>query len=334
MITVQAQGNNPSTNLLATEEQLLIAAWAYGLKAGDNIHRFSLYAFIQSHLANKTEENLQKSLETNTLNWTSRGKGIYTLTDRGYKQLTKYGTPNFLIPIGSLFTFSRTIDHYIISVTVDPTNPKYIVKQNGFTVKAEIAIENIEDVTSDRISTSQTSLPRQVMNWILRDNNYQWTIENFKELEISIPEPTFEENEDDKEQSEIIKEIRNENISKQSIIAELQNLKETDPEIVVINRKSYKRDNKTVAQIKFIREFKCQICGTAIKKKDGSYYVEAAHIKAKHQKGRETPENIILLCPNHHKEFDVGDRKIISQDANQIIFTLNGQRHEINLLIK
>jgi len=334
MITVQAQGNNPTTNFRATEEQLLIAAWAYGLKSGDNIHRFSLYAFIQSHLANKTEENLQKSLETNSQNWTGRGKGIYTLTDNGYRQLSKFGIPNFIIPIGSLFTFSRTIDHYIISVTVDPTNARYIAKQNGVVAKPKDIIKNIKDVTSDTIATSQTSLPRQIINWLLKDNNYQWTIENFTAPHITLPEPTVEDNEDEKEQSEIINEIRQDNNSKQSIIAELQNLKETDPEIVVINSKSYKRDNKTVAQIKFIREFKCQICGTTIKKKDGSNFVEAAHIKPKHQKGRETPDNIILLCPNHHKEFDIGDRRIISQDANQIVFTLNGQRHEINLLIK
>ena len=148
-----------------------------------------------------------------------------------------------------------------------------------------------------------------------------------------LPEPTIEDNEGEKEQIEIFKVIRQENKSKQSIIKELKNLKETDSEQIVINSKSFKRDNKTIIQIKYIREFKCQICGTAIKKKDGSYYVEAAHIKPKHQKGRETPSNIIILCPNHHKEFDIGERIIITQNENQIIFTLNGQRHELNLQI-
>lgn len=333
MITVTTQGNTPKIKFHSTDEQLLISAWAYGLEAGDSIHRFSLYAFIQSHLANKTEENLQKSLETNFQNWEGQGKGIYTLTENGFGQLSKFGTANLIIPFGSLFTFSRTIENYIISVTVDPTKPKYITKQNGLNVKASIIIKNIEDVTADRITTSQTSLPRQIMNWILRDNNYQWTIENFKAPKILLPEPTIEDNEDEKEQIEIFKIIRQENKSKQSIIKELKNLKETDPEQIVINSKSFKRDNKTIIQIKYIREFKCQICGTAIKKKDGSHYVEAAHIKPKHQKGRETPSNIIILCPNHHKEFDIGKRIIITQDENQIIFTLNGQRHELNLQI-
>ena len=334
MIIVQTQGYNPITNFLATEEQLLIAAWAYGLNAGDNIHRLSLYAFIQSHLANKTEENLQKSLETNNLNWTGQGNGIYTLTDSGYRLLSKYGTPNFLIPVGSQFTFRRSIDHYIISVTVDPIKAKYIVKQNGETVKPKHVIEYIEIFTADTIAKSKTSLPRQIMNWVLRDNNYVWTIESVATPKNILPEPTVEENDDEKEQIEIIKEIRQETNAKQSIITDLKNLKETDPEIIVINSKSYKRDNKTIAQIKVMKEFKCQICGTTILKKDGSNYVEAAHIKPKHQKGRETPDNIILLCPNHHKEFDIGDRRVISQDINHIVFILNGQRHEISLLIE
>jgi len=139
---------------------------------------------------------------------------------------------------------------------------------------------------------------------------------------------------DEKEQNEIVQELRNDNKSKQEIIDELKKLKETDTEIVEIKSKVYKRDNKTVAQIKFVRDFKCQICLTTIKKKDGSFYVEAAHIKPKHLKGRETPDNIILLCPNHHKEFDLGERQIISQDKAKIIFTLNGERHELKLLIE
>lgn len=52
-----------------------------------------------------------------------------------------------------------------------------------------------------------------------------------------------------------------------------------------------------------------KICSTTIMKKDGRKYVEAAHIKSKHLKGRETLSNIILLCPNYHKEFDLGNFK-------------------------
>jgi 5-methylcytosine-specific restriction enzyme A len=138
---------------------------------------------------------------------------------------------------------------------------------------------------------------------------------------------------DEHEQKEIIKEFKTQNKTKQDIINELKNLKPTDPEEVIINSKSFKRDNRTVAQIKILRDFKCQICLTTIKKKDGTFYIEAAHIEPKHRKGRETPNNILLLCPNHHKEFDYGDIKILLHNKEKVHFKLNGQEHKISLKI-
>ena len=136
---------------------------------------------------------------------------------------------------------------------------------------------------------------------------------------------------DEQEQKVIIKEFKNRN--RQDIINELKGLKPTDPETVIINSKSYKRDNRTIAQIKFLRDFKCQICSTTIKKKDGTFYVEAAHIKPKHEKGRETPDNLLLLCPNHHKEFDYGDRIILFHDKENVHLSLNGQQYKLSLKI-
>lgn len=146
---------------------------------------------------------------------------------------------------------------------------------------------------------------------------------------IAVPIDTPNE----QEQKEIIREFKNQNKTKHEIAAELKSLKPTDPEVVIINSKSYKRDNRTIAQIKFLRDFKCQICSTSIKRKDGTFYVEAAHIEPKHRKGRETPDNIILLCPNHHKEFDFGDRRILNHVKDRIHFLLNGVEHKISLEI-
>jgi len=138
---------------------------------------------------------------------------------------------------------------------------------------------------------------------------------------------------DEQEQKEIIQETKKLNRTKEEIAIELQNLKPTDPEEVIINSKSFKRDNRTIAQIKIVRDFKCQICSTSLKKKDGSLYVEAAHIEPKHRKGRETPDNIILLCPNHHKEFDFGDREILEHTKEKIHLVLNGQEYTISLKV-
>jgi predicted HNH restriction endonuclease len=48
-------------------------------------------------------------------------------------------------------------------------------------------------------------------------------------------------------------------------------------ELIKVDNKIYKRDNKAIALIKLLRDFKCQICGTTIVKKNGSRYIEAAH---------------------------------------------------------
>ena len=141
---------------------------------------------------------------------------------------------------------------------------------------------------------------------------------------VPIPSP------DEQEQNDIIKEILIDQTPTDKILMELKNLKETEPEIIYFKGKAFKRDNKTVAQIKILRNFCCQFCGTTIKKKDGSKYIEAAHVKPKNLKGRETLDNIILLCPNHHKEFDFGERVILNHTKSSIDIILNGVNHHID----
>ena len=68
-----------------------------------------------------------------------------------------------------------------------------------------------------------------------------------------------------------------------------------------------------------------------ILKKDRNYYIEASHIKPKKDKGTEMPDNILILCPNHHKEFDLGDRNIIDKTKEKIIFELNSRKYEVSL---
>jgi 5-methylcytosine-specific restriction enzyme A len=138
---------------------------------------------------------------------------------------------------------------------------------------------------------------------------------------------------DEQEQKEIIYDLKIQHKTRQDIIDELKNLKPTDAEEIIIKSKSFKRDNRTIAYIKLVRDFKCQICSTTIKKKDGTFYIEAAHIEPKHRKGRESPDNILLLCPNHHKEFDFGDLKITKHNKENIDFTLNEKEYSISLKI-
>jgi HNH endonuclease len=211
-----------------------------------------------------------------------------------------------------LFPFSLDADNY------KENSSDRMVGQIGFTYKDETFAEQIlfDELTElSKAGTNEKDFKK--LNAI-----YEFYIgKKFKLPFISI---------DEKEQKEL-EHFFNSTKSRADILNDLNNLQENDAEEIIINRKTYKRDNKTIAQLKIIRNHKCQICGLSIPKKDGSKYVEAAHIKPKYQKGRETPENIILLCPNHHKEFDLGEPEIIIHNKSKIEFLLNGITHKIIL---
>lgn len=134
----------------------------------------------------------------------------------------------------------------------------------------------------------------------------------------------------DREQNEIINHYAP-ITTREELLNELSEVTKVTSQYIIINHKAYRRDNKAIAIIKLLRGLKCQICANYIKKKDGKNYVEAAHITPKHKNGNETPENILILCPNHHKEFDLGDRKIIERQNGHIIFNLNNKRYDLSL---
>lgn len=133
---------------------------------------------------------------------------------------------------------------------------------------------------------------------------------------------------DEFEQEEIAETFQSK--SKEEIIEELKNITSIEPEIIIINGRVYKRNNKTIAQIKFVRDYKCQICFSYILKANGKKYIEAAHIIPKALKGSEIPSNILLLCPNHHKEFDMGKREILLHNESHFNFILNGKEFQLN----
>lgn len=87
------------------------------------------------------------------------------------------------------------------------------------------------------------------------------------------------------------------------------------PEQVEKIVKSYKRNRKLVIDIKAKYKNKCQICGFTFKMASGNYYSEAAHIIpiSEGSAGLDSPDNIWVLCANHHKMLDTGAIKAISK---------------------
>ena len=56
---------------------------------------------------------------------------------------------------------------------------------------------------------------------------------------------------------------------------------------------------------------RCEHCGErGFLKTDGSYYVEAHHIISLAKQGPDTLDNVIALCPNHHREAHFGKDRV------------------------
>lgn len=73
------------------------------------------------------------------------------------------------------------------------------------------------------------------------------------------------------------------------------------------------RDTSLSREIKKIYAHHCQICGEVIAGADGRVYSEGAHVKplGRPHIGRDSLDNLLCLCPNHHTELDLGGMVIL-----------------------
>jgi hypothetical protein len=70
---------------------------------------------------------------------------------------------------------------------------------------------------------------------------------------------------------------------------------------------AYERNASLVRDMKAKHGDKCQICGFTFRKASGGYYSEAAHVIpiSSGKQGVDSPDNIWILCANHHKMLDL-----------------------------
>lgn len=88
------------------------------------------------------------------------------------------------------------------------------------------------------------------------------------------------------------------------------------PEQIARTNKAYKRDKGIVRNMKMKYRDKCQICGFTFKTAKGAFYSEAAHVIpiSSGIAGVDSPDNIWILCANHHKMLDLGAIEAISRN--------------------
>ncbi len=74
----------------------------------------------------------------------------------------------------------------------------------------------------------------------------------------------------------------------------------------MVRRKEFDRDYPAVEKLKTRYDFRCQVCGRRIELGGGRYHCEAHHLRplGRQHRGPAETSNVVILCPNHHAEFD------------------------------
>lgn len=95
---------------------------------------------------------------------------------------------------------------------------------------------------------------------------------------------------------------------------------------------------KIADKIKEHLQYKCQICEAlgenpySFKKKNGEYYIETHHIipVSDTKNSKLSVDNLICLCPNHHRQVHYGNVKIIHNNDTYVEFFIDGIQIKID----
>ncbi len=78
------------------------------------------------------------------------------------------------------------------------------------------------------------------------------------------------------------------------------------PKYQMVRRREFDRDSDMVQRLKELYDFRCQVCGQRIEIRRNKYYCEGHHLRplGGAHGGEDAPDNVVILCPTHHAEFD------------------------------
>ncbi len=90
-------------------------------------------------------------------------------------------------------------------------------------------------------------------------------------------------------------------------------------------------------RVKSARGYKCQICEAkglhphAFVKRDGSPYAEAHHVQpvSKLIAGSLGRQNIMVLCPNHHRQAHYGSFEVLEESSTDWVLSVDSERLHI-----
>jgi hypothetical protein len=78
---------------------------------------------------------------------------------------------------------------------------------------------------------------------------------------------------------------------------------------------SQRRNRKIAADIRMHYQHRCMFCDIQLEIADNRFYAEAAHIKplGSPHNGPDKTGNLLVLCPNHHLQFDTGMLRLVPE---------------------
>lgn len=278
---------------LSEEEMLLYSAWAHGMSISEVAHRYALFAFIQSHIVNKGEEPLQRTIERSQY-WNNVGPGKYSLNQLGYNQLIRrFGSSPPKIGMHIKYVFIRRYEGKQFSIQVDPNEGKLRAMINDKEMRGVEVCNELENMNAT-FNIKSNSRNARLLNWIIQDNDYKWkrlgemvTDESIVDIETETKEIEQVANEDD-EQS----------FPEGEKIYQLHLNRERNQMVVKLAKnQAIKRDDLLC----------CQVCGFSFVKAYGQVgkgFIEAHHTIPLSEISEiiETKiEDLALVCSNCHR---------------------------------
>ena len=111
---------------------------------------------------------------------------------------------------------------------------------------------------------------------------------------------------------------------------------EVIPETYMTEEEKRKRNHKIVRELKTLYKNKCQVCGQTIDMGYGTMYSEVHHIQplGNEHNGTDSKSNMLLLCPNHNKMFDLGVLAIDPTDCKTLLHINSNDKFNGKIIFK
>ena len=185
-----------------------------------------------------------------------------------------------------IIDMSKYSEHCDIVRIQYPKNGKLAEKLQGIFYQSFQYCQNARKTKEDQKGI--TIIPEEIMEFLVL---YTTTIKDMFLAEAI----TQEDKQEFEQETSHINETDYEN--------EINQLSDDNATIIQrkMNVKIRKMDRKLIERLKQIHNYSCQICGYSFRERYGVDYAEAHHIIPFVESMNNNPENILILCPNHHR---------------------------------